>query len=263
MRFSPFSFSSFRGAVKALVLANVAVFVLQWILPGLLERAFGLIPIKIIGGFQIWRLFTYMFLHGGFFHILMNMFVLWMFGKELESSWGTREFLKFYFICGVGAGLFNTLFEPFSPIPIIGASGSIYGILVAFAMVFPDSIIYLYAIIPMKAKHFVILIGVMEFLASFHGSASVIARFAHLGGMATGYFYLKSFGFRSVLNNFFQKLTGFFVVKKAIPKRPKKQSEDDLVKEVDRILEKVLVQGAESLTDKEREVMRRYSSMKH
>lgn len=258
----PFSFH-LSGAVKWLIIVNAAVFLSQQFFPGQLEYALGLVPAKVIGAFQLWRPVTYLFLHGSFFHLLINLFTLWMFGRELEALWGTKDFLKFYFICGVGAGVLNTAFDPFSTIPVIGASGAIYGLLVAFAMVYPDSLIYLYGIIPLRAKHFVMILGLIEFLASFHGSSTTIARFAHLGGMAVGYFYLKSYEFRSFMNRVVHRVLDLFVVRKrSRPERPKRARETDIVQEVDRILEKVLVHGADSLTDKEREIMRRYSSMK-
>src|SRR4029077_20764418 len=112
---------------------------------GGLEAHLGLIPAQVLS-LEVWRLFTYQFLHGSFFHALFNLFTLWMFGKEIEWNWGTKDFLKFYFTCVLGAGLFNTVFEPFSMSPILGASGGIYGLLVAFAMMFPEAVIYLYGI---------------------------------------------------------------------------------------------------------------------
>ena len=189
-----------------------------------------------------------------------------MFGKEIEWSWGTKDFLKFYFTCVLGAALMNTVLEPNALVPVIGASGGIYGLLVAFAMMYPAAVIYLYGIVPLQAKHFVILIGVFEFFASFHGTGSAIARFAHLGGMLTGFLYLKSYEFRSRWGQILRRLTDIFVVRTPpVPKAKKgeKPKKEDLVKEVDRILEKVLKYGADSLTDQEREVMKRYSSMKH
>lgn len=263
MNGSPFSHGRLKGAVKWLILFSLPLFVFQQIFTGRIEPILGLVPAKVLWQFCFWQPFTYLFLHGGFFHIFINLFTLWMFGKELEYAWGTKEFLKFYFICGLGAAFFNTVLEPFSNIPIIGASGAIYGLLVAFSVVFPDSVIYLYGIIPMRGKHFVILIGVVEFMASFHGTHSGIARLAHLGGMLTGYLYLKSYEFRSFLNRASRRVMGLFVVREDTTRKNKNVGQETLIKEVDRILEKVLLHGAESLTEEEREIMRRYSSMKH
>ena len=262
---NPFSISRIPPGLKWLLAVNALAYAAQQFAGGWLEMTFGLIPAKVLS-LEIWRLFTYQFLHGSFFHVFFNLFTLWMFGKEIEWSWGTKDFLKFYFTCVLGAALMNTIFEPNAIVPVIGASGGIYGLLVAFAMMYPTAVIYLYGILPLQAKHFVILIGIFEFFASFHGTASAIARFAHLGGMLTGFLYLKSYEFRSRWNQVLHRLSGLFVVK--TPSAPKvkkseKPKKEDLVKEVDRILEKVLTQGADSLTDQERDVMRRYSSMKH
>lgn len=256
---SPFTFNSLPPGVKWLLIINGVLYLLQQFFTGWLLSTFGLTPYLVLNRFHIWQLFTYMFLHGSFFHILFNMFALWMFGKELEYTWGTREFIKFYIVCGLGAGLFNTLFEPFSLYPIIGASGAIYGILVAFAIVFPTTVIYLYGLIPLQAKHFVMLVGLLEFFASFHGTPSTIARLAHLGGMLTGYLYLKSYNFRSILNRMINRASDFIVTNKPKPRRIKPPTKEDLLKDVDKILEKVLLHGADSLTEKEREIMRRYS----
>ncbi len=262
MDYAPFSLSSFRGAVKALVLTHTAVFFAQWVLPGTLEAYFGLIPVKALLGFQVWRLATYLFLHGGFFHYLINMFILWMFGKELENVWGAKEFVKYYFLCGVGAGLFNMVFTPLSTIAVIGASGAIYGILAGFAMLYPEVTIYLYGIIPMRSKHFVIFLGVLEFFTGLRGASGAISAFAHLGGLVTGYAYLKSYEFRSFCENLIHKFISLFIVRKNRFDVVEDSSDPDetLVKEVDRILQKVLAQGADSLTDQERQTMRKYSS---
>ncbi len=263
MNSTPFPFGRLEPGVKFLLIAFTGVFALQYAVSGWLEMNFGLVPAKVIGSFHLWQMFTYVFLHGSVMHLLFNLFALWMFGKELESTWGTREFLKFFFLCSLGAAFFNIVCDPFSTLPIIGASGGIYGLLVAFAVLYPESLIYLYGIIPLKARHFVVLIGIFEFLASFHGSASLIARFAHLGGMLTGFLYLKSYEFRSILNRSYRKVVDSLVVSKKPVKRPKRVGPQDLSNEVDRILDKVLIQGAESLTESEKEIMRRYSTRKH
>lgn len=188
----------FTPAVKGLIIANGSVFVLQ-ILDGLAGgggflRSFGLTPADVAQRFFVWQLATYLFLHGGFFHIFFNMFVLWMFGGELERAWGPREFLKFYFVCGVGAGILSVIVNPGSVIPTIGASGAVYGVLLAYGVLFPDRIVYLYMIIPMPAKYFVMLIGGIAFLASLSSPGDGVAHIAHLGGMIFGYLYLRGFG---------------------------------------------------------------------
>jgi membrane associated rhomboid family serine protease len=185
-------------AVKVLILANVAAFVVAWFLPQLV-LLFGLRPADALGGLQIWQPFTYMFLHGGFGHILFNMLALWMFGVELERMWGTRFFLKYYFVCGVGAAL-TTIVLSFMPFPIfehlwsaltVGASGAIYGILLAYGLYFPNRPIYIYFVFPVPAKYFVMIMGGISLLSSLGGPGSGVAHTAHLGGLVAGYLYLK------------------------------------------------------------------------
>lgn len=156
-----------------------------------LTRKFGLTPAMVTGNYYAWQVVTYIFLHGGFFHILFNMFSLWMFGSELESHWRKREFMKFFFICGIGAAIATILVSPQSGVTTIGASGSIYGILLAYGLLFPHRIIYIYGLIPIPAKYFVWIIGAITFLSSISASGSPVAHLAHLGGMVFGLLYLK------------------------------------------------------------------------
>jgi membrane associated rhomboid family serine protease len=186
--------------LKALVVVTSAAFVVTY-LP---YRFFGwqapfvylgLQPYLVVHRLYLWQLVTYLFLHGGFFHILFNMFALWMFGSDLERLWGGERFLYFYFLCGVGAGVFdvvlNTLFPPAIPTLTIGCSGAIYGILLAYGLLFPDRPIFLWFIIPIKAKWFVLGIGVIEFLSEISGGGSGISHLAHLGGMLVAFLYLR------------------------------------------------------------------------
>jgi membrane associated rhomboid family serine protease len=183
-------------AIKMLILANVAAFVITFFAPEVM-LFLGLQPAAVVGG-QLWQPFTYMFLHGGFGHILFNMLALWMFGVELERMWGFRFFLKYYFVCGVGAAL-TTVVLSFVPLAMfdhlyaaltVGASGAVYGILLAYALYFPNRPIYIYFIFPVPAKYFVMIMGGISLLSSFNGPGGV-AHTAHLGGLVVGYFYLK------------------------------------------------------------------------
>ena len=208
-RYSPYasSFSFGPGpmstAMKALIGANVAIFLAQTLMPSLM-LTFGLVPAAVLGGLQIWRLVSYMFLHGGIFHILFNMLALWMIGSELEHRWGTRYFLKFYFVTGVGAGILTVLFSllPFEIATqlyheiVIGASGAIYGLLLAYGLYFPDRLIY-YIVFPIPAKYFVLIIGVISFYGSMGGSSGV-ANATHLGGLLVAYLLLKGARVRPV-----------------------------------------------------------------
>ena len=133
---------------------------------------------------------TYIFLHGGFSHILFNLFSLWMFGGDLENHWGSRKFLFYFLFCGIGAGICTVVITPYQFVPVIGASGAIYGILLAFGWLFPNRLIYIYFLFPIPAKYFVIIFGLLEFFFfSGGGTRGGIAHLTHLGGLVFGLFY--------------------------------------------------------------------------
>jgi membrane associated rhomboid family serine protease len=181
--------------VKLLIIANVAVFLWQ-MLAGFaggygVIRIFGLTPYLVLSKLYFWQLVTYLFLHGGIGHIFFNMFALWMFGSELERYWGPRAFLRFYFVTGIGAGILSVLADPSGMAPTIGASGAIYGVLMAYGMMFPDRYVYLYFLFPVKVKYFVAVLGLIAFFSSLNAPGSTIAHVAHLGGMLVAFLYLK------------------------------------------------------------------------
>ena len=128
------------SGVKLLLIINIIVFVLIELSGkrSTLFLSFGLVPSMVWSQLKIWQIITYSFIHGGFFHIFFNMFVLWMFGKDLENQWGTKDFLIYYFVCGMGAGFITVLFGINSIIPVVGASGAIYGLLVAYGFTYPN-----------------------------------------------------------------------------------------------------------------------------
>src|SRR5262245_10976579 len=183
--------------MKALIGANVAVFLLVSIVRSL-QVWLGLIPEAVVRGFYVWQLVTYMFVHAGVFHLLFNMLVLWMIGTELERIWGTRYFLKFYFVTGIGAGALTVLISllPFGftaalyHAVIVGASGAIFGLLLAYALYFPERLIYMYFLFPIKVKYFVAILGAIELYSSL-AVQSGVASVTHLGGLLVGYLYLK------------------------------------------------------------------------
>jgi len=202
---SSFSYSFGPGpltpAVKALIAVNVAAFLASLALPAITLQL-GLRPADVLERLAIWQPLTYMFLHGGIFHILFNMLALWMFGVELERMWGTRYFLKFYFVAGMGAAV-TTLALSFMPWSFgnelyysltIGASGAVYGILLGYARYFPDRPIYLYFVFPIPAKYFVMIIGAISLLSSMGASGGGIAHTTHLGGLVAAYLYIKGGG---------------------------------------------------------------------
>jgi membrane associated rhomboid family serine protease len=155
---------------------------------------FGLQPLAVTSGLQVWRLVTYLFLHGGFFHVIFNLFALWMFGADLERLWGGKRFLFYYFLTGIGAAVFDVLLQPSSLTMTVGCSGAIYGLLLAFGLAFPERPILLWLIIPVKAKWFVLIIGLIEFVSSWSNPGSGISHIAHLGGMLFGLAYLRGGG---------------------------------------------------------------------
>ncbi len=271
------------SAVKGLIIANVAVFVLQTLLGagrgghiGLVTEWAAFVPRWAIFGGQVWRFVTYMFLHTDFWHLGFNMFILWMFGSQIEALWGRRSFLTYYFLCGVGAavvyGLFN-LFGYDSMAPMLGASGAVYGLLLAYGLTFPNNVIFIFMILPMKAKYAVLILGLAELyfsLPKFAGGH--VAHLAHLGGMLAGFIFLRvtaphlarSTGIPGDLGKAWRR---FRMRNKLRVVRPgekdkgngkstgKKGSPEQ--KRVDVILDKISREGLQSLTDEEQEILRR------
>jgi membrane associated rhomboid family serine protease len=238
--------------VKYLIIANTGIFLFEFLFRLNWSMILGLTPALFWRGY-LWQPVTYLFLHGGIFHLLFNMFVLWMFGTTLESTWGTQRFLIFYFICGIGAGLLNAAVTPGSPIPTVGSSGAIYGLLMAFGILFPDQLIYIWGIFPVRAKHFVIGIGLIELLAAMSTAQSGIAHFAHLGGMLFGLVYMKWDNVRR------------FVSSRQNEKKRKQhlkvvwdreQEKEELQREIDELLDKLRMNGIGSLTAQEHERLR-------
>jgi membrane associated rhomboid family serine protease len=195
--------------VKLLVLICTGVFLLQTLVSLIADprfefhyiiQIFGLVPSAFTHGLRIWQPFTYMFLHGGLFHILINMLMLWMFGRELELIWGKKRFLNYFFICGVGAGLIEVIVKtipvffgrPPSDIPTIGASGAIFGILIANAVLFPDRRIWLLPLpITIPMRPYVAVMGAIEFFGTLGTGGDNVSHICHLGGMLVGYIYLR------------------------------------------------------------------------
>jgi len=189
--------------VKKLMIINGGIYLLQqisnFIFPGAIEPIFGLNHVGIFYEFKIWQPFTYMFLHGGLLHIFFNLLALWMFGGELELKWGKKIFLQYYFLSGIGAGFFIIIMNLFvynqfgySPVTI-GASGAIYGILLAYGMIWPNREVLLYFIIPVKIKYLVIVFGLFEFTMTIYGAmgaGGAVSHVGHLGGLITGFIFI-------------------------------------------------------------------------
>lgn len=237
--------------VKYLLIANVGIFLAQFLLGNKLIYVFGLTPVLVKEGY-LWQVFTYMFLHGGFFHIFFNMFALFIFGQDIERAWGTKEFVKYYFITGTGAGVISFLLSFNSSVPTIGASGAIFGLLVAFALMYPNRLIYLYFLFPIKAKYLVILFGILELFTSFRYTGDGIGHFAHLGGMLIGFLYLKA-DWR--IKSFFRFITNIPARWKEKHRNKKREKDEELLRRVDQILDKINQIGYQNLTREEKKIL--------
>jgi len=281
-------FQFFPPVIKWLLITNGAVFLIfGWggdftidMMPlGLLFNHYlGLMPLG--HGFYLWQLITYQFMHANFTHLLYNMFGLWMFGMEVEHVWGSRRFLGFYLVCGVAAGISQLILAPLlepasvisvsgAGIPTVGASGAVYAVLVAFGMMFPDRYIYLYFLLPVKAKYFIfglIALGVLSI-----GDQGTIANLAHLGGAAAGYVYVlyvaRRFPFQGLVDQLGRWLNSRRSRRSEEPyrevvdakifdinERPKTEKELNQIK-IDEILDKISRGGYQSLTEEEKKIL--------
>lgn len=276
-------FSFFPPVIKFLMITNAIVFVLQIFfgqfyftddlgirhsLETYLLKYFALMPLH--SGFMLWQLLTFQFLHGSFSHILFNMLYLWMFGTELENLWGSRKFLIYYLTCGIVAGLTQLFLSPIfegAVGPTVGASGGIYGLLMAYAVLFPRRPIYLYFFIPIPAMY---LIGFLILIELFSvGDLSLTAHLAHIGGALCGLIYLlleKYFNFSldGLIDKFlyrrklkYQSTNNIFDVEYfEIDESKSSQSSEEIDQaEVDRILDKISKYGYQSLTYEEKRIL--------
>ncbi len=238
------------SGVKLLVIINIVVFILTELSGqrNILFSSFGLVPNQVWTNFKVWQLFTYLFVHGGFLHIFFNMFVLWMFGKDLEIQWGKNEFLLFYFTCGIGAGLMTVLFSINSIVPIVGASGAIYGLLVAYGFTYPNRMVYLYGLFPLKVKYMVLGLGVIAFFASLSANQSNVSHITHLSGMIIGVLYIYF-----ILNWKNIKMEYYRLRLKNLKQKTSAQNDEEVLmkKKVDDILDKLNASGWDSLTEQE------------
>ena len=190
--------SIFPPAVKHLLIINLLAFVaLSTPVVSVYLFTYGALWPIGSGRFGVWQLVSYMFLHAGFGHIFFNLFALWMFGQAIENFWGTNRFVIYYFLTGIGAALLHMLIGG-GGAPTLGASGAVYGILLAFGMMFPNRpIMLLFPPIPIKAKYFVAIFGAIELISGLTRANSGVAHFAHLGGMLIGFILIKYWGLKS------------------------------------------------------------------
>ena len=288
-QFRGFGGTVFTPVIKSLIIINVAVFLIQTLfgmfrigeysLGDLFFYYFALYPVGDHSNFYLWQLLTYQFMHGSIWHIFFNLLALWMFGIELEQMWGARKFLTFYLICGIGAGLVQLFISPLftSPAPTIGASGSIYGVLLAFGLTFPNRPIFMFPFfIPIPAKFFVLIYAGIALLMGFSSSGDSVAHFAHLGGAATGFILLK-IGDSSGLYRIFAKKpkqevyggynqeepkvykSNWFRREPEIKQEPQSKmvinGEEITQQKIDEILDKISASGYQNLTDREKHIL--------
>ncbi|MFP4014846.1 MAG: rhomboid family intramembrane serine protease [Chitinispirillaceae bacterium] len=256
-----YSFGSTPRAIKGLVIANAVLFIIQLIpTVGQYVTYFGsVIPHSTFLQFQLWRPFTYMFLHSpdGIFHILFNMLVLWMFGTEMESYWGSRKFLIFYFICGVGAAFFSIISLFTTPfIQVIGASGAVLGVLTAYAYYNPHRQVLLFFVLPVNVRVLVIGYAIYSVLFSFQ-PGGVVSHLTHLGGIVVAFAYLKLFPNLDVR---IERLWYLWKQKKRQEEisrevRSKKYFEEN----IDPLLDKIAREGMDALSPKEKKILKQAS----
>jgi membrane associated rhomboid family serine protease len=256
--------------VKRLLIANTAVFLLGVLTSeAFFIHWFGFTPSDIF--WRPWGAATYMFVHGGLWHLLINMLVLFFFGPPLEERWGPKKFLQYYFICGLGGAALSFVFA-FST-SVVGASAAVYGVMLAFAWYWPDNPIYFWGIFPIKAKYLVGFFFVLTFVSAFGDAGGGVAHFAHLGGLLAGLGFLR---FEGGMGNRLESLKRaaqahrLAIVPRDEAEEPEEASsrkkarrrgrkaampDEELLDEVDRILDKISESGIASLTEDERRTL--------
>ena len=242
-------------AVRMLLAVNAAVWVFQLLADHFFNFTywFGLVPEAVVRG-AVWQIFSYMFLHGGLFHLLMNLFGLWVFGGEVEKRLGTRRFIFFYAFTGVGAGLCALVFNLGSPVPLVGASGAIFGILMAYALFFPyrPITLLLFFVVPLviQARWLVIGYGALEMLTVMdsHGG-SAAGSLAHLGGLLFGLLFLRGPGIFSAVKSYAAK-SGSRRAMKLL--RRQDTERERLQGDVDGILDRIAKVGMSGLSEEEK-----------
>ncbi len=274
-RFGP----KITDTVKTLIIINVVIFLSTYLTQFLREGRFwnlimdyfSVVPSLVIKKLYLWQFVTYMFLHGGIWHILINMFILWMLGSEVERHMGKRDFIRLYLFTGIGAALCHLLFNWRSPIPMIGASGAVFGVLIAFAMIFPERyitlLIFFFLPVTIKAKYLALGLAGIELLSTLSAAKSPIAHFAHLGGIFFGYLYMRfvhhlplPFAFSSQLwwslRNRFLRIR----LKKSRNRYKPIDSDEFISREIDPILEKISKHGIKSLSRREKRILKKFRS---
>jgi membrane associated rhomboid family serine protease len=261
-------------AVKGLIITNAVVFLLQQIgkyvpvgdsitINSYIYYFFGLSHNGLVINHYFWQLFSYMFLHEGWAHIIFNLLGLWMFAGDLENLWGTARFIRYYIICGIGAGICIALVNAYMALPqhfpqssssvTIGASGAIFALLLAYGMTWPNKEVLIFFVVPVKIKYFLIFFGVFSFFAtldSIHDNTNAVSHIAHLGGILVGFVILQIWLHRKA-----QKIGLLTKLIKQHRLKRKKKVIDSRIKAkqmIDDLLEKIAREGISSLTEKEK-----------
>lgn len=245
----------FTEAIKILISINFVIYVLQSLAgkEDIFFRLFGLVPNVFISELMLWQPFTYMFFHAPYYssigisHILLNMLGLWVFGRELEQAWGKSKFLKYYFLTGIGSGLITYLFQINSDNPVIGASGAVYGILLAYGISFPNRMLYIWGLIPIRSIWLVVIMGSIAFFGLL-GRADGISHVTHISGMFIGYILLKKKWQLADIIFAMRKKTVEFQVQRKEDRALKKKS---INRDIDMILEKIKEVGFSGLSNEE------------
>lgn len=249
--------------VKFLMIVNGVIFLIQQITglinPNMLEYFFGISHNGFVNNFMIWQPFTYMFLHGGWMHIFFNLLGLWMFAGDIEMVWGRKKFVRYYILSGIGAGFFIALMNYVafirygSSTVTIGASGAIYAVLLAYAILWPEREVLLYFLFPVKIKYLVIAFGLLEFfgtLSSTSGRGGNISHIGHLGGIISGLMLMK---FMRQSSDYSFSFFSTFIKKKKLDKKKKLiDSRVEAKKIIDELLAKIARSGINSLTPDEK-----------
>lgn len=251
MRIGPGSISPF---IKAMLIVNGAVFVLQYFFPQM-TYTLGLVPERFFGEFpnHLFQPLTYMFLHGGIWHLVFNMLALWMFGTEIEYTWGSKSFAKFYLLAGLSGAVTTLIFQASSPIAVVGASAGIYGVLIAYWLMFPERYLYIYFLIPVKVKWAIPGIMILVFLT---GGAK-IAHLAHLGGALFGLVYLKMDWRRGKFGSWWR---GMGYRRNEAKLEKKRMKAEETMKRVDEILDKINEVGIDNISAEDRKFLEEASS---
>lgn len=238
------------NAVNKLIIATVAVYIVEQLFRSTVDRVFALSPRQVVENLYIWQPLTYMFLHGGPMHLFFNMLMTWFLGSALESVWGGRRFLKYYVACGLGGAAFTMLFTYHTT--VIGASGAVFGLYLAYAILFPNNYIYIYFLFPIKAKYLVAFLALFQ-LAQGVSGPSGIAYFAHLGGMAGGLLFFRR---EMMATRWGWRTRRWWNDYSRVRKEEWKRQEGE---KIDSILDKIASKGYEHLSTTERRILENYS----